>query len=109
MLSLIEADVDGMLTKSQEEVFCHLKRCVDAADIPTLKRFMRFVTGSHFLVADKIKVIFHLSVGRLPCLVAHTCGCTIDLPVGSYTGFVDFKTHLDNILYNPESWKFNLV
>ncbi|XP_028409541.1 uncharacterized protein LOC114532162 [Dendronephthya gigantea] len=109
VLSLIKADVDGVLTKSQEEVFCHLKRYVNAADTATLKRFIRFVTGSSFLVAKEIKVIFHLSIARLPCLVAHTCGCTVDLPVGSYTGFLDFKTQLDNILCNPESWKFRLV
>ena len=109
VLSLIGVDVDGILTKSQQEVYRHLKRYVNAADIPTLKRFMRFVTGSHFLVANEIKVIFHLSVGYLPCLVAHTCGCTVDLPVGSYMGFVDFKTQVDNVRYNLESWKFNLV
>ena len=109
VLSLMKPDVDGVLTKSQEEVYLHLKRYVNAADSATLKRFMRFVTGSSFLVAKEIKVIFHLSIGRLPCLVAHTCGCTVDLPVGNYMGFLDFRTQLDNILNHPESWKFTLV
>ena len=62
----MKPDVDGVLTKSQEEVYLHLKRYVNAADSATLKRFMRFVTGSSFLVAKEIKVIFHLSIGRLP-------------------------------------------
>ena len=109
VLSLMKADVDGALTKSQEEVFQYLKRYVSAADSGTLNRLMRFITGSHYIVAKEIKVVFHPSIGNLPCLVAHTCGCTVDLPVGSYLGFTDFKTQLDNILYNPESWKFYLV
>ena len=61
------------------------------------------------MVAKEIKTIFHLSIGNLPYLIAHTCRSTIDLPLASYMGFVDFKTQLDNILHNPESWKFYLV
>lgn len=109
VISLMKVDVEGSLTKSQEEVYRHLMRYVNDADPDTLKRLMRFITGSHYIVAKEIKVIFHLGVGSLPYLIAHTCGCTVDLPVGSYMGFVDFKTQLDNILHNPESWKFNLV
>ena len=109
LLSLVIPDVDGALTKLEEEVLQHLRRYICAADSGTLKSLLRFITGSHYLVASEIKVIFHLSIGNIPCFVVHTCSCTVDLPVGSYLGFADFKSQLDSILSNPESWKFYLV
>ncbi len=108
LLSLVRPDVDGELTKLEEEVFQHLRRFICAADSGTLKHLLRFITGMAYLVTSEIKVIFHLSIGNIPCFV-HTCSCTVDLPVGSYLGFADFKSQLDNILSNPESWKFYLV
>ena len=109
VLSIVKPDVDGELTKLEDAVFQHLRRYVCAADPGTLKRLLRFITGSYYLVVPEIKVIFHLSIGNIPCFVVHTCSCTVDLPVGSYLGFADFKSQLDSILSNPESWKFYLV
>ena len=109
MLSLVKPDVDGELTKLEEEVYQHFRRYICAADSGTLKRLLRFITGSHYLVTSEIKVIFHLSIGNIPCFVVHTCSCIVDLAVGGYLGFADFKSQLDSILSNPESWKFYLV
>lgn len=109
VLSLVRPDVDGELTKLEEEVYQHFRRYICAADSGTLKRLLRFITGSNYVVTSEIKVIFHLSIGNIPCFVVHTCSCTVDLAVGSYLGFADFKSQLDNVLSNPESWKFYLV
>ena len=84
MLSLVRPDVAGELTKLEEEVYQHFRRYICGADSGTLKRLLRFITGSHYLVTSEIKVIFHSSIGNIPCFVVHTCSCTVDLPVGSY-------------------------
>jgi hypothetical protein len=87
LLSLVIPDVNGDLTKLEEEVLQHLQRYICVAHSATLKSRLRFITGSHYLVASEIKVMFHLSIGNIPCFVVHTCSCTVDLPVGSYLGF----------------------
>ena len=67
------------------------------------------LSGSDVLAVKDLKVIFHLNVGNLPSISAHTCSGIIDLPSGGYVSYHDFQSQLDALLKNPESWKFHLV
>ena len=69
---------------------------------------MRYVTGSSVVCVNEIKIIFHASVGS-PSISVHTFGAVIDLPSNGYTGFYDFKCQFDNLLHNPEAWKFTFI
>ena len=67
------------------------------------------MTGSCAIVAPSIKVIFHAHVGNLPHVSVHACSVVVDLPFGGYDGFTDFKSQMDEVFNNAESWKFSLI
>ena len=102
-------DDEGSLTKSQGTVFGFLRRYMKACNNERIKVLYRFFTGSDVWALKELKVIFHLNIGNLPHMTAHTCSGVIDLPSGGYVGYHDFKTQLDALLNNPESWKFRLA
>ena len=106
---LTHVDDEASLTKSQATVFAFLRRYIKACNNEKIKVLYRFFTGSDVLAVKDLKVIFHLNVGNLPHISAHTCSGIIDLPSGGYVSYHDFQSQLDALLKNPESWKFHLV
>ena len=102
-------DDEGSLIKSQGTVFGFLRRYMKPCNNERIKVLYRFFTGSDVWALKELKVIFHLNIGNLPHMTAHTCSGVIDLPSGGYVGYHDFKTQLDALLNNPESWKFRLA
>ena len=86
-----------------------LRKFVRSLGEKELARFLRYVTGSSFVAVHSIKVIFHSHIGSLPHVSVHACSAVVDLPSGGYDGFTDFKTQMDEVLKNAESWKFTLV
>ena len=102
-------DDEGSLTKSQVTVFGFLRRYMKTCNNERIKVLYRFFTGSDVLAVKELKVIFHLNIGNLPHISAHTCSGVIDLPSGGYVGYHDFETQLNALLNNPESWKFHLA
>ena len=109
VLSMIVLDDPSGLTKGQELVFTYFKKFVRSLGEKELARFLRYVTGSSFVAVHSIKVIFHSHIGSLPHVSVHACSAVVDLPSGGYDGFTDFKTQMDEVLKNAESWKFTLV
>ena len=76
---------------SPEEIVVsnHLRRFVRELDIATLKKFMRFCTGSDLLLQDHIDVSFVNVTGIARRPVAHTCSCLLEIPktCESFPGF----------------------
>ncbi|XP_078368408.1 uncharacterized protein LOC144652258 [Oculina patagonica] len=108
-LSLIVIDDPSALSKGQDIVFTYFKKYVRSLNENELSCFLRYVTGSSAIVVPSIKVIFHAHVGNLPHVTVHACSAVVDLPSGGYDSFTDFKSQMDEVLKNAESWKFSLV
>ena len=107
--SLIAIDDPSAMTKQQDIVFTYFKKYVRTLHGRELTCFLRCVTGSSAIVVPSIKVIFHSYIGNLPHVTVHACSAVVDLPSGGYDSFADFKTQMDEVLKNAESWKFSLV
>lgn len=109
VLSLIAINEPYAIMKGQDIVFTYFKKYVRTLDERELSCFLRYVTGSTTIVVPSIKVIFHSHVGNLPHVTVHACSAVVDLPSGGYDSFTDFKSQMDEVLNNAESWKFTLV
>ena len=109
VLSLIAVDDPSAMTKGQDIVFTYFKKYVRTLNERELSSFLRYVTGSSAVVVSSIKVIFHSHIGNLPHVTVHACSAVVDLPSGGYDSFADFKSQMDEVLKNEESWKFSLV
>lgn len=101
-------DDENSLTKSQVTVYGFLRRYMKSCNKEKIRVLYRFFTGADVLAVKQLKVIFHLNLGNLPHISAHTCSGVIDLPSEGYVGYHDFHTQLDALLNNPDSWKFYL-
>ena len=109
VLSLISIDEPSEISKRQDIVFTYFKKYVRTLDARELSCFLRYVTGSSAIAVPSIKVIFHSHVGNLPHVSVHACSAVVDLPSGGYDSFTDFKSQMDEVLNNAESWKFSLI
>lgn len=65
---------------SEKQSFDFLKKFVRSLDGPSLKIFLKFVTGSDALVTDNISVSFTAMEGMARRPVAHTCGPSLEVP-----------------------------
>ncbi|XP_066918494.1 uncharacterized protein [Clytia hemisphaerica] len=86
-------------TKDDADRDClsHLKRFVKGLDQPSLKRFLRFVTGSDLVIVDHIKISF-IKQGdfeRRP--IAHTCGPVLEISP-TYSNFVELRKEFSDVL-----------
>jgi len=109
MISLISIHDSYDLTKGKEVVLTYFKRYVRDLDGRELARFLRFITGSSALAVSSIKVIFHTHVGTLPHISVHACSAVVDLPSCGYDSFSDFRSQMNEVLNNADTWKFSLV
>ena len=106
---IMSVDDKENLTKSQNTVYGFFCRYIKACDDKKIRVLYRFLTGADVLAVKKLKVIFHLQVGNIPHITAHTCSGVVDLPAGGYVSYHDFETQFDAMLNNPESWKFHVA
>ena len=95
---LTHVNDEASLTKSQATVFAFLRRYIKACNNEKIKVLYRFFTGSNVLAVKDLNVIFHLNVGSLPNISAHTCSEIIYLPSGGYVSYHDFQSQLDALL-----------
>lgn len=65
---------------SEKQSFDFLKKFVRSLDGPSLKIFLKFVTGSDALVTNHISVSFTPMDGLQRRPIAHTCGPTLEIP-----------------------------
>ena len=108
VLSLLTIDDPLTMTKAEETVFTYFKRYLRNLTEKELPSFLRFLTGSATYSGEHIKVIFHLLLYTyyLPHVLLHTCSSVVDLPTSGYDNFSDFRKQFDEVINNPESWRF---
>lgn len=109
VLALLKVEDESQMTSGKKEVLNYFKRFVRIADDVTLRKLLRYITGSEVMTIDKITVIFHSNTGGVPEIISHTCSAVLDLPSSGYVSFNDFRDQVTNILNNPLSWRFSIV
>ena len=93
---------------SEKQSLDFLKKFVRSLDGPSLKIFLKFVTGSDALVTEHISVCFIATDGLARRPIAHTCGPTLEIP-STYQVYNEMVEEFNNILRQKESWTFNIV
>lgn len=86
---------------TQERVLMYLRQYVGSLSRNSLCLFLRFVTGSYVFTGRGIIVTFNKLDGLARRPIAHTCGCTIELPV-TYSTYTEFQSEMDGILKSQE-------
>ncbi len=109
MSQIMSVENEENLTKTQNTVYSYLCHYIKECDKEKIRLLCRFLTGADVLALKKLKVIFHLHVGSIPHITAHTCSGVVDLPAGGYLGYHDLKTQFDTMLSDPELWKFHVA
>ncbi|CAG2192344.1 unnamed protein product [Mytilus edulis] len=89
------------------EVSNYLKRFVKNLEADTLKRFLRFCTGSDLLTAECITIEFNSLTGLERRPTAHTCGCVLKLPK-VFEDFMSFRSEFDQILEH-NFWVMDII
>ena len=82
---------------AESRVYNYLRNFIGNMRQVELRRFLRFVTGSSVMIADRITVIFNnlSSLARRP--ISHTCDCSLEISrtYATYTEFEEeFSTNL---------------
>ena len=93
----------AVLEPLQETTYGYLLQYIGNMRNAGVRDFLRFVTGSSALVVDEIKVTFNGLSGLSRRPIAHTCSCTLELPI-SYATYLDFAQEFDAILTSELSW-----
>ena len=107
VLALLEEPVES--SEAQLRVYNYLLQFVGDMENAEVRQFLRFTTGSSVLTAQQIFVSFNSlsGLGRRP--IAHTCGCTIELP-STYTSYIDFEQEFKAVLADNEySWQMDAI
>ena len=92
-----------VLEPLQETAYGYLLQYVGNMRNAKVRDFLRFITSSSALVVDEIKVTFNGLPGLSCRPIAHTCSCTLDLPVSCAT-YLEFAQEFDAILTSELSW-----
>ena len=59
------------------------------------------------MISQKLIIIFNSLSGFKRRPIAHTCGCTLELP-SSYTTYKEFETEFNAVLSNDEfAWEMH--
>ena len=89
------------LNKNEERIFQYLQQYVESMEPEELRRFLRFVTGSSTLTCEGINVCFNSTQGLARRPIAHTCSCTVELPV-TYVTYLEFLNEFRSILMSGD-------
>ena len=102
------ADPD-VLNSNEDRTWNYLRRYIGSMTCDELRTFLRFVTGSCVIRADKVKIIFNALDGLARRPLSHTCSYTLELP-STYHTYLEFVSEFQSILSDPEySWRMDAV
>lgn len=94
-------------TAAETEAMAHLKRFIRGLDEAKLTTFLRFTTAADVIVTDALTISFTNSEGLQRRPIAHTCGCTLEVP-STYASFCELREEFMAIL-NSDSWEMNIL
>ena len=109
VISLIE--IPEVTTAQEDRVSHYLRTMIGNMQPGELRSFMRFVTGSCVCITYKIKITFNSLSGFARRPIAHTCTCTLEIPV-TYVNYDDFHNEFYSILTNTNdefSWRMDAL
>ena len=92
----------------QPTAYGYLLQYVGNMSVREVRHFLRFVTGSSALVVDEIRVTFNGLTGIARRPIAHTCSCTLELPV-SYSTYLEFSQEFNAILNSELPWIMDVL
>ena len=95
------------ITAAETEAMAHLKRFIRGLDEAKLPTFLRFTTAADVIVTDALTISFTNSEGLQRRPIAHTCGCTLEVP-STYASFCELREEFMAIL-NSDSWQMNIL
>lgn len=105
VLGLLKFPAD--LTAKQREVAHHLKRYIREMDDEKLGKFLRFCTGCHLIVSDRISVKFAVMSDFTRRPIGRTCGMFLQL-CENYENFPDFRAEFNAVL-ESNIWVMDIV
>ena len=97
-----------VLQPLQETSYGYLLQFVGNMSNREVRHFLRYVTGSSALVVDEIRIVFNGLTGIARRPIAHTCSCTLELPV-SYNTYLEFSQEFSAILNSELSWIMDAI
>lgn len=74
----------------------------------SLKKLLRFLTGSDAITVDKISLTFTNIEGFTRRPIAHTCGPVLELP-STYQSYPELRSDFDNILSSRECMEMTIA
>ncbi|XP_033761985.1 E3 ubiquitin-protein ligase TOM1-like isoform X2 [Pecten maximus] len=97
------------IREEENQAFYFLTDFISSLNPEDLAHFLLFVTGSDVLPLERsINVVFSRTEGLRMHPVAHTCGNTLELPVG-YSSSQELRRDFMAILNDPESYSMNIL
>lgn len=89
---------------NEERILGYLQQFIGSMNHDTLRKFLRFVTGSSVCLTNFIRVSFNGLTGFSRRPISHTCDCMLELPA-TYGTYPDFVEEFEVVLSQPEnSW-----
>lgn len=85
-----------ILLEKGAEMKRYLQRFIRELDKEALGKFLRFSTGSDLMLKE-IRVRFSSLDGFARRVIAHTCGCVLEIPT-SYDNYVEFRAEFMSVL-----------
>ena len=96
-----------ILSADENQVSNHLRRFVRELDPCTLRKFLRFCTGSDLLINNSVEIAFVNVTGLARRPMAHTCSCLLELPK-FYENFPQFRKEFLSVL-NANIWVMEII
>ena len=88
---------------TEASFFSYLMNFIGNMKRDDLRLFLRFVTGSSVMLAQKINVSFNNITGIARRPISHTCDCGLELSI-AYSTFPEFEQEFYKILQHEYSW-----
>ncbi|VEN64119.1 unnamed protein product, partial [Callosobruchus maculatus] len=85
----------------------YFKKFIREANKDILERLLRFSTGADIITDNLLTVEFSSSEGFQRAPTAHTCSCTLVLPL-AYDTYTDFRCDMNNVL-SSNIWIMDIV
>ncbi|XP_052245976.1 uncharacterized protein LOC127854906 [Dreissena polymorpha] len=96
-----------VMCAEEQTVAQHLRRFIRELNSDSLRKFVRFCTGSDLMVSKEIQVVFVNVSGLARRPIAHTCSCLLELSK-SYESFPQFRSEFMGVL-DSNVWVMDII
>ena len=96
------------MNRAQQRTFGFLISYIGNLNMKSMRLFFHFVTGSAVRIGKHIAVEFNSLFGLERRPIAHTCTCTLELPI-TYSTLIEFTNEFDNVLSDDNVWIMDTI